>query len=123
MARHFAVWGSTIGAAAALGPLLGGWLAEHVSWRWAFGINIPLAILIFAASLVFLDRSPKIPGRIDALGALFSVVGLGLLAFGLIEGRTYGWLTVNEPLTLLGHTWSAGPSPVAVALALSPSRH
>jgi EmrB/QacA subfamily drug resistance transporter len=117
--QAFAVWGSTIGAAAALGPLLGGWLSEHVSWRWAFGINIPLAILIFVASLVFLDRSAKIPGRIDALGALFSVVGLGLLAFGLIEGRTYGWLTVKEPLTLLGHTWSQGPSPVTVALVLA----
>ncbi|MEZ0051236.1 EmrB/QacA subfamily drug resistance transporter [Mycobacterium sp. MAA66] len=117
--QAFAVWGSTIGAAAAVGPLLGGWLSEHVSWRWAFGINIPLAILIFAASMIFLDRSPKIPGRVDVLGALLSVVGLGLLAFGLIEGRTYGWLTVEEPLTLLGHTWSGGPSPVAVALVLA----
>ena len=117
--QAFAVWGSTIGAAAALGPLLGGWLAEHVSWRWAFGINIPLAILIFAASLVFLDRSPKAPGHVDALGALLSVVGLGFLAYGLIEGRTYGWLTVKQPLSLLGYTWSAGPSPVAVALVVA----
>lgn len=117
--QAFAVWGSTIGAAAAVGPLLGGWLSEHVSWRWAFGINIPLACLIFAASLVFLDRSPKVPGRIDVLGALLSVLSLGSLAFGLIEGRTYGWLEVKEPLALFGHTWSAGPSPVAVALALA----
>jgi EmrB/QacA subfamily drug resistance transporter len=117
--QAFAVWGSTIGAAAALGPLLGGWLSEHVSWRWAFGINIPLAVLIFAASLVFLDRSPKVPGRVDALGAVLSVVGLGLLAYGLIEGRTYGWLTVKQPLALFGHTWSAGPSPVAVALVVA----
>ena len=117
--QAFAVWGSTIGAAAALGPFLGGWLSEHMSWRWAFGINIPLAILIVAASLVFLDRSPKVPGRLDVLGALLSVVGLGLLAFGLIEGRTYGWLTIKDPMTLFGHTWSSDPSPVAVALILA----
>lgn len=117
--QAFAVWGSTIGAAAALGPLLGGWLSEHLSWRWAFGVNIPLVIVIFAASMVFLDRSPKVPGRVDVLGALLSVVGLGFLAFGLIEGRTYGWITVKEPLTLLGYTWSSGPSPVAVALILA----
>ncbi|RBO89354.1 MFS transporter [Nocardia puris] len=43
--RAFAVWGSTIGAAAAVGPLLGGWLAD-LSWRWAFGINIPLVLVI-----------------------------------------------------------------------------
>ena len=53
------------------------------------------------------------------VGALLSVFGLGLLAFGLIEGRTYGWLSVQEPVTLLGRTWSGGPSPVAVALALA----
>jgi EmrB/QacA subfamily drug resistance transporter len=117
--QAFAVWGSTIGAAAAVGPLLGGWLSEHVSWRWAFGINIPLACLIFAASLVFLDRSPKLPGRVDVFGAVLSVFGLGSLAFGLIEGRTYGWLRAKDPLTLFGHTWSGGPSPVAVALVLA----
>jgi EmrB/QacA subfamily drug resistance transporter len=117
--QAFAVWGSTIGAAAAVGPLLGGWLSEHVSWRWAFGINIPLACLIFAASLVFLDRSPKVPGRVDVFGAVLSVFGLGSLAFGLIEGRTYGWLRAKDPLTLFGHTWSGGPSPVAVALVLA----
>ncbi len=117
--QAFAVWGSTIGAAAALGPLLGGWLSEHLSWRWAFGINIPLAVLIFVVSLVFLDRSPKVPGRVDALGALLSVAGLGLLAYGLIEGRTYGWLTVKQPLTVFGHTWSTGPSPVTVALVVA----
>ncbi|WP_280826320.1 DHA2 family efflux MFS transporter permease subunit [Mycobacterium sp. OTB74] len=117
--QAFAVWGSTIGAAAAVGPYLGGWLSEHFSWRWAFGINIPLAILIFAMSLLFLDRSPKLPARVDVLGALLSVVGLGLLAFGLIEGRTYGWLAVKEPLALFGHNWSSGPSPVAVALVLA----
>lgn len=117
--QAFAVWGSTIGAAAALGPLLGGWLSQHVSWRWAFGINIPLVCLIFTGLMVFLDRSPKTPGRVDVVGALLSVFGLGLLAFGLIEGRTYGWLTVKEPLAMFGHTYSSGPSPVAIALVLA----
>lgn len=41
--QAFAVWGPTIGAATALGPVLGGWLSENWSWRWAFGINIPVA--------------------------------------------------------------------------------
>lgn len=117
--QAFAVWGSTIGAAAALGPLLGGWLAEHVSWRWAFGINVPLAALIVVGVLTCIQRSPRVPGRLDALGAVLSVLGLGLLAFGLIEGRTYGWITSKEPLDIGGITWDSGPSPVLVALVLS----
>ncbi|WP_312018555.1 DHA2 family efflux MFS transporter permease subunit [Streptomyces sp. I05A-00742] len=116
--QAFAVWGSTIGAASALGPLLGGWLAAHASWRWAFGINIPLAALICVGALAFLAPSPRGGGRVDAAGGLFSVLGLGLLAFGLVEGRTYGWLTVVRPMEVFGWSWSGGPSPVLVALVL-----
>ncbi|MFF5565140.1 DHA2 family efflux MFS transporter permease subunit [Streptomyces sp. NPDC012623] len=117
--QAFAVWGSTIGAAAALGPLLGGWLAEHVSWRWAFGINVPLSVLVGVGVLLYMAPSPRTRGRVDVPGALLSVVSLGLLAFGLVEGRTYGWITTVHPLKVLGLTWSGGPSPVLVALVLS----
>ncbi len=117
--QAFAVWGSTIGAAAALGPLLGGWLAEHVSWRWAFGINVPLSVLVAVGVLLYMAPSPRTKGRVDVAGAVLSVVGLGLLAFGLVEGRTYGWFVVIEPLEVLGIRWGSGPSPVLVALVLS----
>ncbi|MEV3898564.1 MFS transporter [Streptomyces anulatus] len=116
--QAFAVWGSTIGAAAAVGPLLGGWLAD-ISWRWAFGINIPLVALIVVGVLLHLDASPRTPGRIDGVGAALSAAGLGLLAFVLIEGRAYGWLLTTEPLEIGGFSWSGGPSPVFVALLLS----
>ncbi|MBZ4320479.1 MFS transporter [Streptomyces sp. SCA2-4] len=112
--RAFAVWGSTIGAASALGPLLGGWLAAHASWRWAFGINAPLAVLLCIGATALLTPSPRGGGRLDATGTLLSALGLGLLAFGLVEGRTYGWLTVTRPLG----PWSDGPSPALTALAL-----
>lgn len=117
--QAFAVWGSTIGAATALGPLLGGWLSEHASWRWAFGINIPLVIVICLGALVFIDSSPRRRGRVDAVGATTSIVGLGLLAFGLIEGRTYGWIRSIEQFELFGVSWAGGPSPVLVALVLA----
>jgi EmrB/QacA subfamily drug resistance transporter len=116
--QAYAIWGSTIGAAAAVGPLLGGWLADF-SWRWAFGINIPLVAVIIAGLLVYLPASPRTQGRVDGLGAALSAIGLGLLAFALIEGRTYGWLITTEPLTIGGFSWSGGPSPVLVAFVVS----
>jgi EmrB/QacA subfamily drug resistance transporter len=117
--QAFAVWGSTIGAATALGPLLGGWLSEHASWRWAFGINIPLVVVICLAALLFIDTSPRGSGRVDILGALLSVSGLALLAFGLIEGRSYGWGQSIAAFHLPGVTWDSGPSPVPVALVVA----
>ncbi|GAA2082410.1 DHA2 family efflux MFS transporter permease subunit [Streptomyces albiaxialis] len=113
--QAFAVWGSTIGAAAAVGPLLGGWLADF-SWRWAFGLNIPAVALIALAARLCLPASPRSRGRVDAPSAALSAAGLGLLAFALVEGRTYGWLASVEPLTVGGVTWGGGPSPVLVAL-------
>ncbi|ASD24220.1 MFS transporter (plasmid) [Cryobacterium sp. LW097] len=117
--QAFAVWGSTIGAATALGPVLGGWLSEHASWRWAFGINIPLVIIILVIAVIFLPQPPRSRGSVDGLSAVLSILGLGLLAFGLVEGRVYGWVMSEQPFTLFGATWDAGLSPAFVALVLS----
>ncbi|MEV6321728.1 DHA2 family efflux MFS transporter permease subunit [Nocardia sp. NPDC051787] len=116
--QAFAIWGSTIGAAAAVGPLLGGWLADF-SWRWAFGINIPLVAVVALGVLRSLPAAPRIPGRVDRVGAALSVAGLGLLAFALIEGRSHGWVRTVEPLTIGEFTWPSGPSPVLIALLAS----
>ncbi|MGR0161106.1 MFS transporter [Paenarthrobacter nitroguajacolicus] len=117
--QAFAVWGSTIGAATALGPVLGGWLSENASWRWAFGINIPLAILVLVIAVVFLGQPKRSRGSVDGVSAVLSVLGLGLLAFGLVEGRVYGWVMSEEAFTIFGATWDSGLSPAFVALLLS----
>lgn len=116
----FAIWGSTIGGTAALGPLLGGWLTSSYSWRWAFGINVPLGIAVALGALVFIRESKEgaVTGRADYLGAALSVVGFTGIVFGLIEGRTYGWWSLDKPFTFLTWTWSWSISPVPVAFAL-----
>ncbi|MCD0480849.1 MFS transporter [Streptacidiphilus sp. ASG 303] len=117
--KAFAIWGSTIGGTAALGPLLGGWLTADFSWRWAFGINIPFGLLVLGGALAFLpesrDRSGD--GGVDLPGALLSVVGFTGIVFGLIEGRTYGWWRLEQPFHALGLELTGGLSPVPAAFA------
>jgi EmrB/QacA subfamily drug resistance transporter len=116
----FAVWGSTIGGMAAVGPLLGGWLTTAFSWRWAFGINVPLGIIILIGLMLFVraTRSEN-PQAIDGVGAVLSVVMSASLVFGLIEGRTLGWWLANDGLMLGDWLWPFALSPVPIAFAVS----
>ncbi|HSP10142.1 MAG TPA: MFS transporter [Candidatus Dormibacteraeota bacterium] len=120
----FAIWGSTIGGVAALGPLLGGWLTTDFSWRWAFLINAPIGIAIVAGTLLFVaeTRDQSTDRRVDVVGVLSSTIGLASLVFGLIEGQSYGWWspTPGKTLSVAGLTWPWGgiaPSPIAFILA------
>ena len=116
----FAVWGSTIGGMAALGPLLGGWLTTAYSWRWAFGINLPISALIVGGVLAFVaeSRAPAVD-RVDWLGAAITAAGFAALAFGLIEGRQYGWWTNGRRFVLGDWRWPLEVSPIPFAFALA----
>ena len=116
----FAIWGSTIGGTAALGPLLGGWLTTEFSWRWAFGINIPLGILVLVGVFLLVPESKDAEAEtgVDVWGAVLSVVGVALIVFGLIEGRSYGWWRTLGTPDLFGITWTWSISPVVVAFLL-----
>lgn len=90
----FGLWGAVFGGAAALGPLLGGWLAQDFSWRWAFFINVPVAVVTLILLPRFLPESKVETKRgVDLVGVFLSAIGLGLLVFGLIEGQDFGWWT------------------------------
>lgn len=117
----FAIWGSTIGGMVAVGPLLGGWLTTYFSWRWAFGINVPLGILIVLGVLVFVSesRDTGVPRRIDVVGAVLSVLTSASLVFGLIEGRTYGWWFTDTAPTLGEWTWPFTLSIIPVAFLVT----
>lgn len=89
----FAVWGSTIGGMAAVGPLVGGWLTTDVSWRWAFWINIPVGLAVIALTMFAVPETRDETGsrRLDGVGVVLSLVGMGSIVFALIEGVRYGW--------------------------------
>ena len=112
----FAVWGSTIGGMAAVGPLLGGFLTTYFSWRWAFGINVPLGAIIIIGLLTYVAESRESQTRaIDLVGAVFAVLTTASLVFGLIEGRTYGWWLSDNPPSW----WNLAISPIPFTFLLT----
>jgi EmrB/QacA subfamily drug resistance transporter len=114
----FAVWGSTIGGMAAVGPLLGGWLTTDFSWRWAFGINVPLGVIIVIGILVFVTESKDESStrRIDVVGALLAIVTTSTFVFGLIEGRSYGWWLSTDKVP---DGWTLDVSPIPFSFTIS----
>ena len=90
--RAIGTWSGFSAITTALGPVIGGWLIEHVSWRAAFFLNVPLALVVVILSLRFMDesRDPSRSARIDWLGAVLGIAGLGGLVFGLLEWAPLG---------------------------------
>src|SRR6201993_3884297 len=90
--RAIGTWSGLSAITTALGPVMGGWLIEHVSWRAVFFINIPLAILVIIISLWRVPESsdPESAG-LDWLGAALAASGLGALVYGLIESSRLGF--------------------------------
>lgn len=110
--RAIGAWSALSGIAAAIGPVLGGWLIDTGSWRWLFFLNVPvaLAVVVLALRKVPETRDPHAE-RLDVPGALAALVGLGALSWSLIHGPSVGW---TEPLA-----WgSAGLGIVAVLVFL-----
>src|SRR6202163_3031566 len=91
-------WSGFTAITAAAGPVLGGWLIEHASWRWAFFINIPLAAAVIAISLLRIPEGRNATGgHIDWLGAGLATASLGCGVTGLLESSTMGW---RNPLVI-----------------------
>src|SRR5437899_4846880 len=85
-------WSGFTAITAAIGPVLGGWLVEHASWRWAFFINLPLAAAVIAISLWRIPESRSASvARVDWLGVVVVTLGLGGLVNGFIESVNLGW--------------------------------
>ena len=80
--------------APALGPVLGGWLVDTLSWHWVFIVNVPIGIAAMVFGLLFLPdfRSERV-GRFDAAGFLLAATGFGLVMYALAEGADQGWGT------------------------------
>ncbi|MHA7262737.1 MFS transporter [Arthrobacter sp. TMN-37] len=91
-ARAIGAWSGLGGVATAIGPFLGGWLVESVSWRWIFLINVPIAavVVIICHRRVPETRNPSATGAPDFLGGLLGAGALGGWTYALIDIPTAG---------------------------------
>jgi EmrB/QacA subfamily drug resistance transporter len=102
--RAIGAWSGLGGVATAIGPFLGGWLVQAVSWRLIFYINLPIAAAVVAIAVRHVPetRDPAATGPVDYLGGVLVTVGLVGLTFGLIEGATLGWTSPAVLAALTG---------------------
>ena len=89
--KAIGVWAGAVGLAVAIGPVTGGLLLEHFWWGSVFLINVPIIAAGVAAVRVLVpeSRDPN-PGRVDLVGVLLSIAGLGTLVYGIITGGNSG---------------------------------
>jgi len=87
------LWSGFSGLSTVVGPLLGGWMVDALSWRWVFWLNVPIGMLAIVMVLraVASDAVPLKRGSMDKQGALLAAVALGCIVFALTQGPEWGW--------------------------------
>ena len=87
--RAIGTWSGFASITGAAGPVIGGYLAQHASWRWVFLINLPLALAVLAIAVTRVpeSRDEAAPHRLDGPGALLATLGLGAFTYGLIAAQ------------------------------------
>src|SRR5256714_11170612 len=104
--RAIGTWSGFSAITAAIGPVLGGWLIDQVSWRAVFFINIPLAIVVVVIALRHVPESiGNAKGRLDWSGAVLTTASLGTLVFALIESSR---LTFAHPVVMVSLVAAGG---------------
>jgi EmrB/QacA subfamily drug resistance transporter len=92
-ARAVGAWTAIGALALAFGPLIGGFISQHLHWGWIFFINVPIGGITFLLATLTMGESrvPAVAGRLDLPGLVTSAVALFSLTYGLIEGHDKGW--------------------------------
>jgi EmrB/QacA subfamily drug resistance transporter len=96
-------WSGSTAITTAMGPIIGGWLIENVSWRAVFFLNIPLALIVLALVFWFVpeSRDEEEKGKLDLKGAALATISLGAIVYGLIESAR---LSFKSPVVLIALT-------------------
>ena len=102
--KAIGTWAAFSAVASAIGPLLGGWIVDHFSWRWIFQINPPIALFGIWIAYAHIPESvdPQARGILDWRGAILALLGLGAVCFGLMAAPGFGWSDVRVVAALAG---------------------
>jgi EmrB/QacA subfamily drug resistance transporter len=118
-ALAFGIWGGIAAASSAIGPIFGGFITTHYSWRWAFRINVFVALLLLLGSVIIAEGRDRIEKtELDFLGVFLSATGLLAFVYGIIESSTYGWWKAIRPFAFFGHRLPGGISPTPYGMVL-----
>lgn len=99
--RAVALYGATAGIGASLGLVIGGALADWVSWRAGFFMNVPIGAAMILLAPRFIPESARSRGRFDLTGAGSATVGVGALVYGIIHAASSGWLSAATVISIL----------------------
>ncbi len=102
-AKAISIWSGVSGLGVAIGPLAGGWLLQHFWWGSIFLINVPITIISIAAGIPLITNSANPnPKKMDFIGVISSIAGLGLLLWAIIEAPSHGWTSRTTLLAFFG---------------------
>lgn len=100
--KAIGIWAAMAGIGAPIGLLVGGWAVENYDWQMVFLINAPVIVVALILGAILVPRSKDATGKpLDWLGAFLSVVALGSLLYGIIEGPSLGWDDQNVLLAFV----------------------
>lgn len=99
--KAMAIWGIGILLGPIMGPTVGGFITDHLGWRWVFYINLPIGIINLALIMAYLKQTPRTAAVADWIGALLLAIGVGSLQMLLDRGNGDGWLESNFIIALI----------------------
>lgn len=98
----FAIIGAISGAAAAAGPLIGGFVTTYFDWRWVFASEVVIMALVLLGVRAVRDRHTTVTVKIDVSSAILVALGLVSIVFGMLQSKTWGWITPLQSPEIAG---------------------